>query len=64
MKDEAELIQEAQQGDSQSFGELVRTHQDRLYNSVVHVVGCPEEAYDVVQDTFLSGPASASLGNL
>ena len=53
VKDEAELIQEAQQGDSQSFGELVRTHQDRLYNSVVHVVGCPEEAYDVVQDTFV-----------
>ena len=53
MKDETELIQEAQRGNSQSFGELVRAHQDRLYTSLLHVVDCPEEAYDVVQDAFV-----------
>lgn len=53
MKDEAELIREAQRGNSQSFGELVRAHQDRLYSSLLHVVDCPEEAYDVVQDAFV-----------
>ncbi|HIA19143.1 MAG TPA: sigma-70 family RNA polymerase sigma factor [Planctomycetaceae bacterium] len=53
VKDEAELIREAQRGNSQSFGELVRAHQDRLYSSLLHVVDCPEEAYDVVQDAFV-----------
>ena len=53
VKDETELIQEAQRGNSQSFGELVRAHQDRLYTSLLHVVDCPEEAYDVVQDAFV-----------
>ena len=53
MRDESELVREAQRGNSQSFGELVRVHQDRLYNSMVHVLGCPEDAYDIVQDTFV-----------
>jgi len=53
VRDESELVREAQRGNSQSFGELVRVHQDRLYNSMVHVLGCPEDAYDIVQDTFV-----------
>ena len=64
MKDETELIRESQQGNSQAFGELVRRHQDRLYNSVIHVVGCPDEAYDVVQDAFVQAMLKIKKFNL
>lgn len=53
MKDELLLIQEALQGNSMAFGELVRRYQDRLYSAVVHIVGCRAEAEDVVQDAFV-----------
>jgi len=32
---------------------LVQKYQDRLYNTVVHVAGCAEDARDVVQDAFV-----------
>ena len=53
MDEEAHLIEAALDGDSAAFGELVTRHQDRLYNSLVHVVGCTDEAYDVVQDALV-----------
>jgi RNA polymerase sigma-70 factor (ECF subfamily) len=53
VKDETQLIDEALQGNERAFELLVRQHQNRLYNSVVHVVGCREEAKDVVQDAFV-----------
>ena len=53
MKDEARLIDAALQGNSAAYGDLVRKYQDRLFTSVVHVVGCHEEAEDVVQDAFV-----------
>jgi RNA polymerase sigma-70 factor, ECF subfamily len=51
--DDAELIAETLQGRSESFGELVRKYQDRLYNAVVHIVGDMEEARDVVQEAMV-----------
>lgn len=48
-----QLIEAALQGDSAAFGSLVRKYQDRLYNTVLHVVGSPEDARDVVQDSFV-----------
>lgn len=53
MKDEARLIDQALGGDSAAFGQLVTRYQDRLYNTLVHVVGSREAAYDVVQDAFV-----------
>lgn len=50
---DAELIQAALAGDTAAFGVLVRTYQDRLFNALVHIVRCPEEAQDVVQDAFV-----------
>ena len=50
VKDDAQLIDEALSGGSMAFGQLVTKYQDRLYNTIVHVVGCRDEAYDVVQD--------------
>jgi RNA polymerase sigma-70 factor, ECF subfamily len=53
VKDESQLIERALAGDSAAFGVLVQRYQDRLYSSVVHVVGCRNEAEDVVQDAFV-----------
>jgi len=53
VKDDAQLISEALAGDSAAFGCLVTKYQDRLYNTVVHVVGLREEAQDVVQEAFV-----------
>lgn len=53
MKTDAQLIDEALAGQSDSFGHLVARHQDRLYNTLIHVVGSAEEAQDVAQDAFV-----------
>ncbi|MEX2112119.1 MAG: sigma-70 family RNA polymerase sigma factor [Pirellulales bacterium] len=53
MKDDVQLIGEALDGDSAAFGQLVTRYQDRLYNTVVHVVGSCDTAQDVVQDAFV-----------
>lgn len=53
MNDDARLIEQTLQGRSTAFGELVRKYQDRLYNTVVHVVGSADEALDVVQEAFV-----------
>lgn len=48
-----ELIAHTLQGDTSAFGVLVVRYQDRLFNTVVHLVGSPESARDVVQDAFV-----------
>jgi RNA polymerase sigma-70 factor (ECF subfamily) len=53
VRDDAQLIDEALRGDAESFGELVRKYQDRLFNTVLHVAGRREEAEDVVQEAFV-----------
>jgi RNA polymerase sigma-70 factor, ECF subfamily len=53
VKTEAELIQEALAGNSSSYGMLVQRFQDRLFNAMLHIVGSPDEAEDVVQDSFV-----------
>jgi RNA polymerase sigma-70 factor (ECF subfamily) len=47
------LIDDALAGDTEAFGQLVQKYQDRLYNALVHIVGCTEEARDLVQDAFV-----------
>ena len=62
MKDEDKrLIGECLKGRTAAFGELVCKYQDRLYNSIFRLVGNPEDAFDVVQDSFLH--AYQSLGS-
>jgi RNA polymerase sigma-70 factor (ECF subfamily) len=51
--DDGHLIDEALGGKPEAFGQLVCRYQDRLFNSMVHVTGCPTEAEDVVQDAFV-----------
>ena len=40
-------------GDTESFGFLVRKYQDRLYNGMVQILRNESEAEDVVQDAFV-----------
>lgn len=53
MKEDAQLIDEALAGNGAAFGQLVTRYQDRLYNSLVHVVGSTDTAYDVLQDALV-----------
>jgi RNA polymerase sigma-70 factor (ECF subfamily) len=50
---ESHLIDESLRGNSAAFGELVRLHQDRLFNAVTHFIGNATEAEDVVQEAFV-----------
>ena len=52
---ELELLKKAQHGDRGAYGRLVIMYQDRLYNAVLRMVGDPEEARDVAQETFTRG---------
>lgn len=47
------LIRATLSGESAAFGELVRKYQDRLYNTLAHLTGRPEDARDLVQDAFV-----------
>jgi RNA polymerase sigma-70 factor (ECF subfamily) len=53
VNDDAQLIDQTLAGHSAAFGELVQKYQDRLYNTIAHVVGNAEDARDVVQDAFV-----------
>jgi RNA polymerase sigma-70 factor, ECF subfamily len=53
VNDDFQLIDEALAGNSAAFGQLVTKYQDRLYNTLVRVMGCVEEARDVCQDAFV-----------
>ena len=53
VNDDARLIEETLAGNSAAFGQLVQRYQDRLYNTLVHVIGSPEDALDIVQDAFV-----------
>jgi RNA polymerase sigma-70 factor (ECF subfamily) len=48
------LLTRLRKGDSDAFELLVRTHQDRLYDFCVRMVGDREEAHDLVQEIFVS----------
>ncbi len=47
------MIDRTLQGDAEAFGALVRRYQDRLYTSMIHVLGNEEDARDIVQDAFV-----------
>jgi RNA polymerase sigma-70 factor (ECF subfamily) len=53
LSDDAPLIAATLAGDSAAFGQLVGLYQDRLYNSLLRVVGSAEDATDIVQDAFV-----------
>ena len=52
-RDDSQLIQQCVRGDRAAFGLLVRRYQDRLFNTVVRILGNAEDAADIVQESFL-----------
>jgi RNA polymerase sigma-70 factor (ECF subfamily) len=52
-RDEAVLVERARDGDRAAFEELVRRHATPLYAVVVRFTGDPQEAEEIVQETFL-----------
>jgi hypothetical protein len=56
----AQLVSSAQAGHRESFAQLVRLRADRLYAVVIRVVSDPDQADEVVHETFVR--ARCSLG--
>lgn len=52
--EEQRLIEAAQRGDVESFNQLVRLYESRVYNLCYRMLGDPDAAADVAQDTFIS----------
>ncbi len=48
-----QLVLRAQKGDTRAFGDLVRRHQDRVFNLASRMTGDRDMAADVTQDAFL-----------
>ncbi|MGA3066649.1 MAG: sigma-70 family RNA polymerase sigma factor [Tepidisphaeraceae bacterium] len=49
------LINKARGGDRWAYGQIVLIFQDRLYNAMLRLVGEPEEARELTQETFARG---------
>jgi RNA polymerase sigma-70 factor (ECF subfamily) len=53
VSNDLQLIDEILKGHTMAFGDLVQKYQDRLFNSVVYMVGNVEDARDVVQEALI-----------
>jgi RNA polymerase sigma-70 factor (ECF subfamily) len=53
--DDHSLVQACRAGRTEAFGALVQRYQDRLYPTILRIIGSAEDAKDVLQDTFLRG---------
>ncbi len=53
-RSDQELIAECLQGQTHAFGDLVTRYQNRLYNTLVTVLGSVDDAHDVAQEAFVS----------
>lgn len=49
---DVELFRKAQLGDRGAFGQIVLLFQDRIYNGILRLVGNPDEARELTQETF------------
>lgn len=47
------LVQAALGGDNRAFGDLVERYQERIFNTLVRVLGSRDDARDVTQDAFV-----------
>jgi RNA polymerase sigma-70 factor (ECF subfamily) len=49
------LVAKARTGDRWAYGQIVLLYQDRLFNAMLRMVGQPEEARELTQETFTRG---------
>lgn len=52
-RDDAQLVAAARQGDKDAYGVLVERYQDRVFNTLLRVLGSREDARDVTQDALV-----------
>ena len=52
---EAAMLLKAGKGDRSAYGQIVVLYQDRLFNALLRMVGEPEEARELTQETFTRG---------
>lgn len=52
---DGELVARVIAGERERYGELVQRHQDALYRYALGMVGSPDSAADLVQDSFVKG---------
>src|SRR5580704_2816027 len=50
---EKELVDRARRGDLQSYDELVKRYQERIYATIYHMTSNHEDANDLAQDSFV-----------
>ena len=50
---DASLVQRTLAGDTEAYDDLARRYQRQVYNLAYRMLGNPEDAGDLVQDTFL-----------
>ncbi len=48
------LVRAARDGDRAAFSEIVRRHKTPLYQFVRRYIGDPDDAYDILQETFVA----------
>jgi RNA polymerase sigma-70 factor (ECF subfamily) len=51
--DEMELVKKARQGDLESYDELVKRYQERIYATIYHMTSNHEDANDLAQEAFI-----------
>ena len=54
-QDDHSLVAACRAGQTEAFGVLVRRYQDRLFPTIVRLVGSAEDAQDVLQDALVRG---------
>lgn len=59
--DDTRLVHASLSGDSEAFGELVKKYDKLIYNTSYQLIGNPDDAFDVSQETFIK--AYRSLGS-
>ncbi|MCC6740726.1 MAG: sigma-70 family RNA polymerase sigma factor [Planctomycetia bacterium] len=52
---DAALVERAQRGDGDAYGQLVVKYQDLVYNAVYRMVGSETDASDIAQEAFVKG---------
>ena len=51
--DDSALVAACLAGEVEAYGVLVRKYQDKLYPTILRLTGHPDDAHDLLQDSFL-----------
>ena len=53
LENEAAVVEDARAGNTQAFTLMVNQYEARIYQLALHITANPEDAEDVLQETFL-----------